>query len=150
MDATPPAVSPLRERFPGYLAAFALGLGAGGLIGGVIWLATSARITDAVGYTYSALGALLLLVGGVRGSGYGNPVGGVGEAFAGRGSRRGEPAGDGAPARGRPPWERDPVGRRRRRLSAEPNHTAFWQVVAGFAYLGVGVALTVVFAVPAG
>ncbi len=45
-------------------------------MGVIVWLATSMRLIDAVVYVYSGLGALLLLVGGVRGSGYGRSGGG--------------------------------------------------------------------------
>ncbi len=123
MDDTPPAARPLGERFPAYLAAFAVGLGTGGLVGVVIWLATSARLIDAVGYTYSALGAVLLLTGGARGSGYPRP---------------GREAGA----------RRDPVERRLALLRRGPDPRAFWEVVAGFAYLALGVVLTVVLAAP--
>jgi len=140
MDTTPSAERPLRERLPGYLAAFGIGLAAGAAVGVIVWLATSARLSDAVGYTYSALGAVLLLVGGVRGSGYPRP-GAASRGTVGRGlgtaweavGRRGD---QGEATR------LDPVGRRRR-LMAPPNPAAFWQVVAGCAYLAIGVLLTV-------
>lgn len=121
MDAASRPVEPLRQRLPGYLVAFAAGLGAGTLVGVLIWLATSARLIDAVGYSYSGLGAVLLVVGGARGGGYLSP-----------GSGGAEP--------------RDPVERRRARLRARPDPASFWQVVAGFAYVGVGIVLTVAFA----
>jgi hypothetical protein len=148
MNSPSPAVPPLRERFSGYLVAFCLGLAAGGVLGVVIWLATSARLIDTVGYTYSALGALLLLVGGVRGSGYLSPAAGA----PGSPTERGDgPAREGAAD----PWRMvgrrgglDAVERRRRRLLAPANPAAFWQVVAGCAYLAVGVVLTVLCAAP--
>jgi len=133
MDAAPPARTPLRVRLPGYLVAFALGLVGGGLVGVVVWLATSVRMADAVGYTYSALGVLLLLVGGLRGTGHGL----VGSAMPGG---QADPADPGAMHR------LDPIERRHRRLLAPPDPSAFWQVVAGFAYLGLGVALNLLFA----
>ncbi|HSQ38396.1 MAG TPA: hypothetical protein VLS92_10940 [Acidimicrobiia bacterium] len=133
MDAAPPTGAPLRVRLPGYLVAFALGLAAGGLVGVVVWLATSVRITDAVGYTFSALGALLLLVGGFRGSGHGL----VGSAMPGGDELQGSPE---AMRR------LEAIERRRRRLLAPPDPSAFWQVVAGFAYLGLGVGLNLLFA----
>ena len=123
-------MAPLRERLPGYLVAFSVGLGAAVAVGLVVWLATSARLVDAIGYALSALGAVSLLVGGIRGSGY-------------AGSASGEAAGAaGSPGGGR----LDPVERRRRRLMAPPDPTAFWLVVAGCAYLAVGVVLTVLLA----
>jgi len=150
MDATPAAVKPLRERLPGYLVFFALGLAAGGLVGVVVWLATSLRLIDAVVYVYSGLGALLLLVGGIGGSGYGKSGGGSEEAVAGRGSSPEGSAGEGASMRAGWPAGRGPLERRRRRISAPPDPGTFWEVVAGIAYVGLGVALNLLFAPPPG
>jgi len=148
MDATPAAEPALRERLAGYLVAFGIGLAVGAAVGVIVWLATAARLSDAVGYTYCALGAVLLLVGGVRGSGYSRPSpggraalgGGLGAAWEAAG-RRGEAI---------DPVRLDPRERRRRRLMAPANPAAFWQVVAGCAYLAIGVLLTVLLATPAG
>ena len=150
MDAPPPKPASLRERLPGYLTAFTLGLAGGGVVGVIVWLATSMRLVDAVVYVFSGLGALLLLVGGIRGSGYGRSGGGSDETVAGRSS-----AGEGSPGAGaskRAGWAagRDPLERRRRRMSAAPDPGSFWQVVAGFAYMGLGVALNLLFAPPPG
>lgn len=130
MEPTRPAIAPLRERLPGYLVAFSVGLGAALAVGLVVWLATSARLLDAIGYALSALGAVLLLLGGIRGSGYAGLA--PGEAARAEG-----PAGGG---------RLDPMERRRRRLMAPPDPTAFWLVAAGCAYLAVGVVLTVLLA----
>lgn len=116
-------------------------------MGLVIGLATSARLVDALGYTYSALGALLLLVGGIRGSGYGQAATRAGASAAGEPGRAREgeaPAlpGAGAAATGK----LDALERRRRRLLAPPDPAAFWQVVAGCVYFGLGLLLTVAFA----
>ncbi len=35
-------------------------------------------------------------------------------------------------------------------MSAAPDPGSFWQVVAGFAYMGLGVALNLLFALPPG
>ncbi len=150
MDASPPTPAPLRERLPGYLSAFTLGLAGGGLVGVIVWLATSIPLLDAVVFVYSGLGALLLLVGGVRGIGYGKSGGGSEEAVAGRGSSPEGSAGEGASTW--PGWSagRDRLERRRRRMSAPPDPGTFWQVVAGFAYVGLGVALNLLFAPWAG
>jgi hypothetical protein len=150
MDGKPAGVRPLRERLPGYLIAFALGLAAGGLVGVVVWLATSVRIADAIGYAYSTLGALLLLTGGIRGSGYAGSGGQSEEVPGGRERPTGESPAAGARVGRAWPVGLDPVERRRRRITAAPDPAAFWQVVAGFAYLGVGVTLTLVLAAPAG
>jgi len=146
MDTPPPTPAPLRERLPGYLSTFTLGLTGGGLVGVIVWLATSMPLIDAVVFVYSGLGALLLLVGGVRGIGYGKSGGGSEEAVADRRSGPEGSAGEGASTRAAWPAGRDPLERRRRRVSAPPNPGTFWQVVAGFAYVGLGVALNVLFA----
>jgi len=149
MDAPPLKPAPLRERLPGYLTAFTLGLAGGGLVGVIVWLATSMRLIDAVVFVYSGLGALLLLVGGIRGRGYGKSGRGSEDAAAGGGSPQGA-AGEGASTRVGWPAGSDPLERRRRRVSAPPDPGTFWQVVAGFAYMGVGVALNLLFALPPG
>lgn len=150
MEATPPTPAPLSERLPRYLTAFALGLAGGGLAGVIVWLATALRLIDAIAYVYSGLGALLLLVGGIRGSGYGRPGGALDEAVAGRRSSREGSAGAAAPRRTGWPSGHDPLERRRRRMSFAPDPGSFWQVMAGFAYLGLGVALNLLFAPPPG
>lgn len=147
MDGPSLSREPLRQRLPGYLTSFGVGLGAAGLVGLVIGLATPVRLTDAVGYAHTVLGGVLLLTGGVRGSGYGSrpaeaPKSGPGKVGRpeehGGGARRWVPPllGGGG----------DLMERRRRRLLSPPDPAAFWQVLAGAAYFGIGVLLTVLFA----
>lgn len=147
MDGSPSSREPIGQRLPRYLGTFGLGLAAAGLIGLVVWLATSARLVDALGYSYSALGAVLLLVGGMRGSGYGSPAARGNDSPANALGR----AGDGPSAGRQTGWPAgaggyDPVARRRRRLQSAADPAAFWQVMAGCAYFGLGLLLTLLFA----
>jgi|GEM_PF-1229066 len=152
MEATPTpleqtALEPLRERMRGYLAVFAMGLGAAGVVGVVIWLATSARLSDALGYTFIALGTLLLLMGGARGGGYTNlGIGAVEALMGGRNRSQDDYATDEELRRGRVMKKRDPMARLRRGLRPQANPSAFWQVIGGFLYIGIGVGLTVLLA----
>lgn len=144
MQAEPPVVPPLRERMPGYLTTFGLGLAGAAAVGLLVWLATSARLVDAVGYSFSGLGAVLLLVGGIKGSGYsGSARGGAALPNGERSARRGTSS---RLAEVTEAARLDPVERRRRRLMAPPNPAAFWQVAAGCAYIGIGVLMTVLLA----
>ena len=63
---------PLRERFPDYLRAFALGVAITAAVGLVLWQLTSFTLEHAIGYTWLFTGVLLWLVGGARGGGYTN------------------------------------------------------------------------------
>lgn len=147
MEATPTPLEPLRERMRGYCIVFAMGLGAAGLVGVVIWLATSARLPDALGYTFIALGTLLLLIGGARGGGYSNlGIGAVEALMGGRNRSQDDYVTDDELRRGRVMKKRDPMARLRRGLRPQANPTAFWQVIAGLIYIGVGVGLTMLFA----
>lgn len=122
-----PNAVPLRDRLPGYLAWFAVGLGVGLGVAFVIWLVGGAGLGEGLGYTYGGLGALLLLLGGGRGSGFG-------------GGGSGPEAEDGQS--GAKP---DLLARRRRRLQRPPDPTDFWLVVAGFAFLGMGIGIASLF-----
>ncbi len=147
MNVSPSAREPIKQRLPRYLNAFGLGLAAAGLIGLVVWLATSARLVDALGYSYSGLGALVLLLGGMRGSGYGSSAARADNSPGDATGRTGDPAsGSRHPGWGAVVGGYDPVGRRRRRLQATPDPAAFWQVMAGCAYFGLGLLLTLLFA----
>jgi hypothetical protein len=151
VEGAPIPVEPLAERIRGYLVVFTGGLGAAALVGVVVWLATSARLTDALGYTYIGLGTLLLLIGGAHGGGYSNlGIGAVEAVVGGRNRSQDDYAADDDLRRGRIMKRRDPMERLRRGLRPQANPTAFWQVIAGFLYIGAGVALTVLFASPAG
>jgi hypothetical protein len=129
---------------PGYLTTFGLGLAGAGAVGLVVWLATSARLVDAVGYSFSGLGAVLLLVGGIKGSGYSGSV--RGGAVLSDGDRSVPRSASNRSGEVSDTTRLDPVERRRRRLMAPPNPAAFWQVAAGCAYIGIGVLMTVLLA----
>lgn len=147
MDGPSPPRVPLRQRLPGYLTSFGVGLGAAALVGLVIGLAAPVRLTDAMGYACTALGGVLLLTGGMRGSGYGSRPAEAPGARPGTVDRPEEPGG--GTRRWVPPLlggGGDLMERRRRRLLSPPDPAAFWQVLAGAAYLGIGAVLTVLFA----
>lgn len=143
MEANPSPVEPLRERMPGYLLAFGIGAGFAGLVGLIAWLATSAGLTTCLGYAFIGLGTLLLLVGGARGGGYTNlGIGAVEALVGGRNRTDDDYVSDEELRRGAVMKKRDPMERLRRGLRPAANPTAFWQVIAGLAYAGIGVALT--------
>lgn len=149
MEATPAPEEPLAERMRGYLAVFAMGAGAAGLLGVILWLATSLRLPDALGYMFIALGTTLLLIGGARGGGYSNlGIGAVGALIGGRNRVDDDYETDEELRRGRVMSKRDPMARLRRGLRPQANPLAFWQVVAGLLYVGIGVVLTLVLAAP--
>jgi hypothetical protein len=169
------AKEPLRVRFPNYVRSFGLGLAAALGAGVMIWLFTPAGPVSAIGYTYILFGTGVLLAGSARGGGYTSlGFGRVTSMVTGRG-RFGGDAGRGGSvptrrarhpdvraaleaeredlgvevsdeyaASGTAP-RRDPMERLRRGLRPEENPDAFWQTLAGFAYLGVGVAVTLIF-----
>jgi hypothetical protein len=149
MEVGPTAVEPLSERMTGYLVAFGIGVGAAALVGVIVWLATSVRLADALGYSFIALGTLMLLVGGARGGGYSNlGIGSVEALIGGRNRSQDDYVSDEELRRGGVMRKRDPMARLRQGLRPQANPTAFWQVIAGFAYIGIGVLLTVVLAGP--
>ena len=140
MEAMPIPVEPLRERMRGYLAVFAMGVGAAVVIGSIVWLATSAGFAEALGYTFLGLGTLLLLTGGARGGGYSNlGIGAVEAVFGGRNRAQDDYVSDEELRRGEVMKKRDPMARLRRGLRPQANPTAFWQVIAGFLYIAIGV-----------
>jgi hypothetical protein len=147
MEIGPTPVEPLSERMTGYLVAFGIGVGAAALVGVIVWLATSVRLADALGYSFIALGTLLLLLGGARGGGYSNLGIGAAEAlFGGRNRSQDDYVGDEELRRGDVMKKRDPMARLRRGLRPQANPTAFWQVIAGFLYVGIGVFLALMLA----
>jgi hypothetical protein len=146
MDETSLSPEPLPQRLPKYGVIFAVGLVVGAAVGVVVWLATSTRLADAMGYTYLALGTLLLLTGGARGGGSTNlGVGAVEALMGGRNRSQDDYVTDAELRRGHVMKKRDPMERLRRGLRPQANPTAFWQVIAGFLYIGVGVVLTLFF-----
>lgn len=134
---------PLRERFPDYLKAFALGVAATAVLGVVVWLLTGLRFSHALGYTWIFSGTFLLLVGGARGGGYSNLSLGAVEALIGGRNRTDDDVEEDADLRhGRVMKRRDPMDRLRRGLRPPPNPTAFWQIIAGFLLIALGLPLT--------
>jgi len=149
MDPGSLAPEPLAERMRGYLVGFAVGAAVASLVGVVVWLATSARLSDALGYAFLALGTLLLLIGGARGGGYSNlGIGAVEALMGGRNRVHDDYESDEELRRGQVMKKRDPMTRLRRGLRPQANPTAFWQVVAGLLYIAIGVGLTVLLAAP--
>lgn len=140
MQAVPIPEEPLRERIPGYLAVFAMGVGAGAVIGVIVWLATAVGLAESIGYTFLGLGTLLLLTGGARGGGYSNlGIGAVEAVFGGRNRSQDDYVSDEELRHGKVMKKRDPMARLRRGLRPQANPTAFWQVIAGFLYIAIGV-----------
>jgi hypothetical protein len=133
----------LRERFPDYLKAFGLGVVATGAFGVVLWLITSLRFEHAIGYTWIFAGTFLLLVGGARGGGYANMSLGAAEALVGGRNRTDDDVeGDAELRHGRVMKRRDPMDRLRKGLRPPPNPSAFWQIIAGFLLIGLGLPFT--------
>jgi len=135
--------SPLRERLPVYLKVFVLGLGAVTLLGLLIAAMSSMGPVQAIGYAWISAGTLLLLVGGARGGGYSNISIGAVEALAGGRNRSEDDYEDDSELRhGKAMKRRDPMARLRKGLRPPPNPTAFWQAIAGFAFIALGLPLT--------
>ena len=127
---------------PDYLAMFALGISVAVVVGLiVVWVSTYSFV-GGFGYSLIGLGMVLLLAGGVSGGGYANlGVGALGTMFGSE--LRAEPgaAQDDDPEElRRQVFGRrgDPRERLRKGLRPEANPRAFWQVIAGFAYFGLG------------
>jgi len=130
---------PLRERFPEYLAVFGAGLGAAIVVGLLIGV-SSVPLGDAVGYTIVMFGVVFLLAGGASGGGYTNMgMGWIGSFFGSRPPAHGDLQGADVPKREKA--RVDPRERLRRGLRPAANQRAFWQVIAGFGYVAVGIAL---------
>lgn len=137
---------PLRERMPVYLRLFAAGLAGAALIGLVLGFLTGAGPVSGIGYTFIGVGTLLLLVGGARGGGYSNIGLGAVEAIVGGRNRSSDDyEHNEALRRGAVNQRRDPMERLRKGLRPPANPSAFWQSVAGFVYIGLGVAITLSF-----
>jgi hypothetical protein len=147
---------PLRERIPIYVRAFGLGIAAAVAVGLIIYVLSPADLVASVGYAFLGLGTLMLLMGGGRGGGYANlglgALGTLARGYrhrdTGERSRSASASADdeGGDDYGLTPYSggRDPMERLRRGLRPPPNPTAFWQVIGGIAYLGVGVVITTI------
>ncbi|MFQ5555012.1 MAG: hypothetical protein ACE5GC_06550 [Acidimicrobiia bacterium] len=135
---------PLRERLPEYGAVFGAGLAAAIVVGALIGL-SSVPLGDAIGYTIVMLGVVMLLTGGASGGGYTNMgIGWIGSLFGSR-VRPDDDFEDADVRRGRRAVV-DPRERLRKGLRPQANPRAFWQVIGGFAYIAVGIALLQLFA----
>ncbi len=131
---------PLGERLPDYAVTFAVGLFV--LVGlGLLWgVGTRASLTEGMAWSLMMGGVLLLLIGGASGGGYTNlGVGAFGSIFGGRQSYD-EDVTDEDIRRGKVK-KRDARERLRQGLRPAPNPTAFWQVIGGLAYIGIGLLL---------
>jgi hypothetical protein len=143
MEPTPEVELSLSDRLPDYLATFTIGLAASTAVGLLIFFIWGPAIGNAIGYTIVMYGVVLLAAGGSSGGGYANiGIGAMGALFGTR--RADDPAenpGDG--------WDDAPKvdsrERLRRGLRPEANPRAFWQVVAGFTYVGIGVGVAILF-----
>lgn len=136
-------LEPLRERLPEYVAVFAAGAAGLTAVALLIFALTDNGLTSTLGYTFIFGGTFLLLVGGARGGGYTNLSLGAVEALAGGRNRTDDDFEDDDDLRrGNILKQRDPMERLRRGLRPPKNPTAFWQSIAGFAYMAIGAPLT--------
>ncbi len=114
---------------------------ASGVVRLALYVLTSLALNDAVGYSWIAVGTLLL--GGVRGGGYSNLSIGAIEALVGGRNRTNDGyVEDAELRRGKVIARRDPMARLRKGLRPSPNPTAFWQTITGLLYMGAGLPLT--------
>ena len=129
---------PLTDRMPDYLVTFGIGLLASAGIGIVIWLISDIDLASTVGYTMILYGVVLLLAGGSAGGGYTDlGMGAMGALFGTR--RVDEPQEEANSSFKVTPHERLQKG-----LRPEANSRAFWQVVGGAIYVGIGLAIVIV------
>jgi hypothetical protein len=131
---------PLRDRMSDYMAIFGLGWLAVAVFGLGIGMFSTASLVEGIAYAAFAYGVVLLLSGGATGGGYTSL--GIGAAGAVLGSRHrpDDDFEDPEVRRGRFKPS-DPRERLRKGLRPQKNPRAFWQVIAGFAYLSGGIAL---------
>lgn len=133
---------PLRDRLPDYGTVFAVGFGGCVAFGVIVWLISSVALASAVGYTIILYGVVFLLAGGATGGGYTNlGIGAMGAMF---GTRRADEAQDEAEESWGARSRMDPHERLRKGLRPEANPRAFWQVVGGALYIGIGLLIVIV------
>jgi hypothetical protein len=137
-------VLPLRDRAPEYLTIFGLGWLGAAVVGLLIGVFTTASLVEGIAYVAMGYGVVLLLAGGASGGGYTSLGMGAAGAVLGGAHRHDEEFDDAEVRRGRIKRV-NPRDRLRRGLRPEKNPRAFWQVIAGFVYLGAGVALLEIF-----
>lgn len=140
-DTAASAELSLRDRLPDYLGVFAIGLAVCAVIGLVIWLISDVALASSVGYTTILYGVVFLLAGGATGGGYTNL--GIGAAGALFGTRRADEAQDDVETTGGFRDSVSPQERLRRGLRPEANPRAFWQVLGGAAYIGLGLIIVI-------
>lgn len=137
-EATEDEILPLRDRIPEYLAVFAIGFASSAAVGVALGLMTGGGAWQGAGYTMMVFGVVLLLAGGATGGGYTHlGAGAVGAMF---GARRVDEEEQEHQDR-RTGAARDPMDRLRKGLRPEKNPRAFWQVVAGAAYIAAGIGI---------
>lgn len=141
---------PLRERMPDYLALFGIGLAVGLVVGLIVVWVSTYSFAAGFGYTMIGLGMVMLLAGGVAGGGYANlGVGALGTMFGSElRSEPGTSEDDDPEELRRQVFGRrgDPRERLRKGLRPEANPRAFWQVIGGFAYFGLGTLIVITWA----
>jgi hypothetical protein len=141
-----------RERLVQYAKLFLAGAVAIAAVGALVGLVASPSVPVAIGYTAVFVGVVMLLAGGASGGGYANLGMGVVDRMVDNAKRdRGERQPDDVtPVRrstrygvgvGDQPERRDPMERLRKGLRPEKNPAAFWTVIGGFAYVGLGALL---------
>lgn len=129
---------PLSDRMPDYLITFGIGLLVSAGIGIVIWLISDIDLASTIGYTMILYGVVLLLAGGSAGGGYTDlGMGAMGALFGTR--RADEPQ-----AEANSSFKVTPHERLQKGLRPEANSRAFWQVVGGALYVGIGLAIVIV------
>lgn len=145
-------VDPLKDRFPDYLKVFGMGGAACIVVGTIASFITGSAVLSAIGSVSVGLGVLFLLAGGTRGGGYTNMGAGAVAALFGARSQDDEDVaedevrlGGGTKGMNQKRKGRDPMDRLRKGLRPGPNPSAFWQVIGGFSYLGIGVYLMMTF-----
>jgi len=147
--ANPPAGRRLAERMAEYAALFAAGLGAAAAVAVLVVLFSSAGLFTSFGNTLIVLGGAMLLTGGIGGGGYSHLSAEAIDTVLGRTRRRGDAESasgqepDPPPERHQPPpssitERRGPPTTGTQRGRHGPNPRAFWQVMAGFAYMAIG------------
>lgn len=128
----------LRERMPDYLATFGVGLLASSAVGVLIWLISDISLASTVGYTVILYGVVLMLAGGSTGGGYTNlGMGAVGSLFGTRRADEAQPEANSS-------FNITSQERLQKGLRPEANPRAFWQVVGGGVYVGVGLLVVIV------
>lgn len=127
----------LSERMPDYAVTFVIGLVAAAAVGAVVWLVSDIPLSSSVGYTVILYGVVLILAGGSSGGGYTNlGMGAMGSMF---GTRRVDDA-ESEVSSSRKPTASE---RLQQGLRPEASPRAFWQVIGGCLYVGLGLLLLI-------